>query len=99
MTKPERWGVEYSLLGAWRVVTVGPHSTAPGHLVIPAGALSKERAEQVVREHNAHTDLLAACETLLSVTDCYCEDGIDRPCGACLARAAIARARGEEAGS
>jgi hypothetical protein len=44
----------------------------------------------------AAPDLVAALERLTSDVECYCADNVadNRPCGHCVARAALAKAKG-----
>lgn len=56
---------------------------------------TRDRAEQVVREHNAHAELLAACEELLDLADCDPTEigGVEKLIKD-RARAAVAKAKG-----
>lgn len=52
-------------------------------------------AALIVRAVNSYADLLAALERIVSDGECYCADYVAtcRPCGWCVARAALAKAQ------
>ena len=60
------------------------------------GAEAIANAEFIVRACNAHDDLVAALEAVVTDGECYCENesAVRCPCGHCLAVAALAKAAG-----